>query len=114
MVEFISGYLGVGFVFIVFLFGLFNQIRDRNIDLIVKKIQSKRLLYGYKLSIWGFYGFLFFFLSHLLINFGVINNDIFLPGETSHIAIYIAFSFILFGKYLIHTVPGRTLKVLYV
>ena len=112
-IEIVSDYLGVSFVFIVFLFGMYNQIKDRNLDLHVMKKQSKKLRYGHKLSIWGFYGFLFFYLSHLLINFGIINNDIFLPGETSHIATYIALSFILFGKYLIHTVPNQTLKVLY-
>jgi len=93
--------------------GLLNQIKDRNHDLRVTNVKSKKLLLGHKLSTGGFLGFLFFFPIHLFINFGVINNEVVFPGETSYIATAIAFCSIIIGKYLIHSVKAHTVKVLY-
>lgn len=113
MIETISSLLIVCVVFIIFLFGLLNQIKDRNHDLCVKNVKSKRLLFGHKLSIGGFYGFLFFYPVHLFINFGVINNEVVFRGETSYVATAISFFSILIGKYLIHSVKAPAVKVLY-
>lgn len=113
MIETISSLLGVCTILLLFSLGLLIQIKDRNYDLRVTKVQSIRLLLGHKLSIGGFYGFLFFYPMHLFINFGVINNEGVLPGETSYIATAIAFYSIIIGKYLIHSVKAHAIKVLY-
>ncbi|WP_075619916.1 hypothetical protein [Paenisporosarcina indica] len=113
MIETISSLLGVFAMLFLFLLGLLSQIKDCNQDLLVTRVLSKRLLFGHKLSIWGFYGFLFFYPMHLFINFGVINNEVVLPGETSYIATAISFCSILIGKYLILSVKAHAVKVLY-
>lgn len=113
MIESISSSIVVCSIFILFLFGLLIQIKERNHDIRVKKVHSKRLLLGHKLSIWGFSGFLFFFPTHLLVNFGFLNNEVIFPGDTSYIATVIAFCSILIGKYMIHSAQDHSVKTLY-
>ena len=50
MNENFSSLFGVCAMFIIFLLGLFNQIKNRNHDLRVTRIHSKRLQLGHKLQ----------------------------------------------------------------
>jgi len=113
MFELISGIFGIGIVFVLFTFGLVSQKKDRELDLRINRERSKRLEFGHKLTILSFYVFLFFYAIHYLIQYGLFNNEVIFPGETSHIFIFVAFYGIWIGKYIVYSVKIHSVKMLY-
>jgi hypothetical protein len=74
------------------------HLREREYDVKQITIKSKKLVLGNKLSISGFVGFLFFISIHLLISFGLLNNDLLLKGESAQLFIYISLICIILGS----------------
>lgn len=113
MIENIFAFLGVLSFFLLFLFGLIFHLREREYDVKHLRIKSKKLVLGYKLSIWGFVGFLFFCSIHLLISFGLLNNDVLLKGESPQLFIYISLVCIILGKYMVYKSKSSLPKTLF-
>lgn len=103
----ISEIFGIGIVVVLFTFALLSQIKDRNLDIRIKRITSKRLVFGHNLTILSFYGFLFFYSIHYLIQYGLFTNEVVFPGETAQIFTFVTFYCILIGKYLVHSAKAK-------
>ena len=115
MNEIISEIFGIGIVFVFFTFFLLSQIKDHNLDIRLKRLTSRRLVFGHKLTILSFYGFLFFYSFHYLIQYGLFTNEVIFPGETPQIFIFVTFYCIFIGKYLVHSAKAKvhSYKMLY-
>jgi len=69
MIENFYTVISVLVVFLLFSLGLRSQLKDRKFDLKQIRTISKKIVFGYNLSISGFVGFLFFYAVQLLIHF---------------------------------------------
>ena len=113
MIENFLSVISVLAIFLLFSLGLKSQIKDREYDLNQIRTTSKKLVFGYNLSIGGFVGFLFFYAVQLLIHFGLFNNEVFLNGESAQVFIYISLICLFIGKYLVYKSKSKLPKTLY-
>jgi uncharacterized membrane protein len=100
-------------ILLLFSLGLRSQLKDREYDLKQIRTTSKKLVFGYNLSISGFVGFLFFYAVQLLIHFGLFNNEVVLNGESAQVFIYLSLICLFIGKYLVYKSKSKLPKTLY-
>ena len=113
MIENFLAVISVLAVFLLFSFGLKSQLKDREYDLKQTRTTSKKLVFGYNLSIGGFVGFLFFYAVQLIIYFGTFTNEVVLNGESPQVFIYISLICLFIGKYLVYKSKSKLPKALY-
>lgn len=109
----IFGYLGAFAVFVLFCYGLKFQLLERNRDLRQKSFSSKISIWGHRLAIYGFAGFLIFFPLHVLMGLQFISNEVFLAGDTTYIATSLSICFIFLGKIILYFSRKKLPKTLF-